>query len=225
MIYQGNIMNLSNLIWLIGSDRNRLIRSMLLIASYDEESAYKHIYVKCGEKTIDDACAPSLYLAALTSGGGYTFENAERFIEEHADRAFLDVLHLPDEWNGRHFQKASAYPDGKITHPFNRWSYGLVSGNGCAIEQGHFKSRDCLQIDFADRMLVCDLACDRLPIYSLFYYDFGHKCTADERARVWTLARELLEIPHEIPMDTLCAWFQACDPSRKIDDRLAFALD
>ncbi len=221
MIYQGNIMNLSNLIWLTGSDRNRLIRSMLLIASYDEESAYKHIYVKCGEKTIDDAYAPSLYLAALTNGGGYTFENAERFIEKREDRAYLDVLRLSDEWNGQHFQKVSAYPNGKITHPFNRWKYGLVSENGCAIEGGRLLSRDCLQIDFANRML----AYDGIPIYSLYYLDFGRKSTRSEHECVWNLARRLLEAPHETPMDTLCAWFQECDPSRKVEDRLAFGLD
>lgn len=140
-LYQGNIMNLSNLVRSPELDKEYDGRALLLIQTHDaaEPSARRYFCAEFGSTTLDDGYT-SLYLAVITQDGGYTIENAEKYLEPRAEKHLppdmeelsFNVLRLPEEMNGMHFQKELRSLDAEDRF-FNRWNYGLVSENGCLI--------------------------------------------------------------------------------------------
>lgn len=129
MTIKGNVINISNLIWTDEVKKVWVKRSTFVAQDVRHPNAvgvigneqYKYFFIYFGSERIEYGLTGyPVYLAAITEDGRYRSERLENYIKERDGGLVLDVLELPDEMNGLHFQKAFGFQNDPWERAFNR---------------------------------------------------------------------------------------------------------
>ena len=140
MVYQGSIMNLSNMIWTTDAGLLYVDGTAFLLQTYEEETPReggRYCKIHYGSELIDDCSAQyPLRTVALTKNGGYTITRAEPYQQRHDPDSpdggwVLDVCSLPWEGSGLSFRYKF---DASDPRRFIHWCSGAVSEYGCCVE-------------------------------------------------------------------------------------------
>lgn len=129
MTINGQVINVSNLIWTDGVKKTWVKRSVFVVQDFRHPNAagviangqYKYFDLCCGSERIEYGLTDyPVYLAVITEDGRYRLEQLEPYIKERGGKLVFDVLDLPDQIHGLLVQKAEDFCNTPWDRRFNR---------------------------------------------------------------------------------------------------------